>query len=112
MDSYFSSGILERMQEFRPAVLSQFLGGKVDKVEAATEQQDLLLRETQRGAHQAAAAAVDSLFLPQSGGGSLIMDYLLLENLDLLIFTPAGFHPLYYLKAKNLISTFSLSGVL
>lgn len=35
------------------------------------------------------------------------MDYLLLENLDLLVFTPAGFHPLYYLKTKNLVSTFT-----
>lgn len=60
----------ERMQGVRPAVFSQFLGCKVGRVEADTEQQDHLLRETQR-AHQAPAVAVDSLFLPQSGGDSL-----------------------------------------
>lgn len=74
------------MQGVGPAVFSQSLSPKVGKVEAVTEQQDLLLRETKRGAHRAPAAAVDSLFLLQHGGGSLTMDYLLLENLDYAYF--------------------------
>lgn len=66
-----------------------------------------------RDAHWAPAVAADSLFLPQHGGGSLTMDYLFTVAPSLCLFSLLlEFHPLYYHRAKNLVSAFSLSGVL
>lgn len=66
-----------------------------------------------RDAHQATAVAAESLSLPQHGGVNLIMDYLFTVAPSLCFISLfLEFHPLYYHRAKNLVSTFSLSGVL